>query len=74
MAEPNKKPLRQIARPFVADGPSAVSVRDRLKGLTTQDEKVLRRTWGASLRATWPAAAVTAWTTPPTPGPSESGR
>jgi hypothetical protein len=42
MAELNKKPLRQIARPFVADGPSGVSVRDRLKGLTTQDEKVLR--------------------------------
>src|SRR5690348_2238923 len=42
MAEPNKKPLRQIARPFVADGPSGVSVRDRLKNLTAQDEKVLR--------------------------------
>ena len=42
MAEPDKKPLRQIARPFVADGPSGVSVRDRLKGLTTRDEKVLR--------------------------------
>ncbi|MDH6135764.1 IS605 OrfB family transposase [Kitasatospora sp. MAA4] len=37
-----RKPLRQIARPFVADGPSGVSVRDRLKGLTPQDEKVLR--------------------------------
>lgn len=40
MAE--KKPLRQIARPFVADGPSGVSIRDRLKGLTPEDEKVLR--------------------------------
>ncbi|MFF4121147.1 IS200/IS605 family accessory protein TnpB-related protein [Streptomyces sp. NPDC001714] len=40
MAE--KKPLRQIARPFVADGPSGVSVRDRLKHLTPEDEKVLR--------------------------------
>lgn len=41
MAE-QKRPLRQIARPFVADGPSGVSVRDRLKGLTAEDEKVLR--------------------------------
>lgn len=40
MAE--KKPLRQIARPFVADGPSGVSIRDRLKSLTAEDEKVLR--------------------------------
>ncbi|GAA3797027.1 hypothetical protein GCM10022206_40750 [Streptomyces chiangmaiensis] len=30
MAEPNKKPLRQIARPFVTGGPSGVSIRDRL--------------------------------------------
>ena len=42
MAETSKMPLRQIARPFVADGPSGVSIRDRLKGLTVQDEKVLR--------------------------------
>ena len=34
--------LRRIARPFVADGPSGVSIRDRLKGLTSQDEEVLR--------------------------------
>ncbi|MFH8446558.1 IS200/IS605 family accessory protein TnpB-related protein [Streptomyces sp. NPDC018026] len=40
MAE--KKLLRQIARPFVADGPSGVSIRDRLKGLAVQDEQVLR--------------------------------
>ncbi|MFE7597742.1 IS200/IS605 family accessory protein TnpB-related protein [Streptomyces sp. NPDC057494] len=40
MAE--KKRLRQIARPFVVDGPSGVSVRDRLKGLTAEDEEVLR--------------------------------
>ncbi|MFB7026288.1 MULTISPECIES: hypothetical protein [unclassified Streptomyces] len=40
MAE--KKQLRQIARPFVADGPSGVSVRDRFKGITPEDEKVLR--------------------------------
>ncbi|GLX36622.1 transposase [Streptomyces roseochromogenus] len=37
-----KRPLRQIGRPFVAVGPSGVSVRDRLKGLTVEDEKVLR--------------------------------
>ncbi|MEU6323173.1 IS200/IS605 family accessory protein TnpB-related protein [Streptomyces sp. NPDC047009] len=42
MAEPNKRPLRQIARPFVVGGPSGVSIRDRLKGLTPEDEKVLR--------------------------------
>ena len=36
------RPLRQIARPFVAAGPSGVSIRDRLKGLTAQDEAVLR--------------------------------
>jgi IS605 OrfB family transposase len=36
------RPLRAIARPFVADGPSGVSIRDRLKGLTAEDEKVLR--------------------------------
>ncbi|MGW5210667.1 IS200/IS605 family accessory protein TnpB-related protein [Streptomyces sp. NPDC004051] len=37
-----RKVLRQIARPFVAEGPSGVSIRDRLKGLTAEDEKVLR--------------------------------
>ncbi|MEU9295250.1 IS200/IS605 family accessory protein TnpB-related protein [Streptomyces sp. NPDC048266] len=40
MAE--QKRLRQIARPFVVDGPTGVSVRDRLKGLRVEDEKVLR--------------------------------
>ncbi|MCA2221750.1 IS200/IS605 family accessory protein TnpB-related protein [Nonomuraea aurantiaca] len=35
--------LRPIAAPFVAAGPSGVAVRDRLKGLTAQDEQVLRR-------------------------------
>ncbi|MFF7442328.1 IS200/IS605 family accessory protein TnpB-related protein [Streptomyces sp. NPDC008122] len=40
MAE--KKPIRRIARPFVADGPTGVSVRDRLKVLTAEDEEVLR--------------------------------
>jgi IS605 OrfB family transposase len=42
MTEPQKKPLRAIAAPFVALGPSGVSIRDRLKGLTAEDEKVLR--------------------------------
>jgi len=37
-----RKQLRQIARPFVAAGPTGVSIRDRLKGLTVQDERVLR--------------------------------
>ncbi|MGW1885067.1 IS200/IS605 family accessory protein TnpB-related protein [Streptomyces sp. NPDC001970] len=37
-----RRPLRQIARPFVADGPTGVSIRDRLGGLTAGDEKVLR--------------------------------
>ncbi|EFL17069.1 IS200/IS605 family element transposase accessory protein TnpB [Streptomyces sp. C] len=34
--------LRPVAAPFVALGPSGVAVRDRLKGLTPADEKVLR--------------------------------
>lgn len=38
----DKKQLRAIDAPFVALGPSGVSIRDRLKGLTPQDEKVLR--------------------------------
>ncbi|MFE7273318.1 IS200/IS605 family accessory protein TnpB-related protein [Streptomyces sp. NPDC057623] len=38
----HRKPLRQIARPFVADGPTGVSIRDRLKKLTVEDEKVLQ--------------------------------
>ncbi|MFF3272820.1 IS200/IS605 family accessory protein TnpB-related protein [Streptomyces chrestomyceticus] len=42
MAEQKRKPLRQIARPFVADGPPGVSIRDRLKGLTPEDEQMLR--------------------------------
>ncbi|MFJ2899990.1 IS200/IS605 family accessory protein TnpB-related protein [Streptomyces sp. NPDC087218] len=41
MAEP-KKQLRPIAPPFVAPGPSGASIRDRLKHLTPEDEKVLR--------------------------------
>ena len=45
MAEPKKppkKPLRRIDPSFVALGPSGVSIRDRLKGLTPADETVLR--------------------------------
>ncbi|MEU7854071.1 IS200/IS605 family accessory protein TnpB-related protein [Nonomuraea sp. NPDC049141] len=34
--------LRLIAAPFVAPGPSGVAIRDRLKGLTARDERVLR--------------------------------
>jgi hypothetical protein len=34
--------LREMAAPFVAVGPSGVAVRDRLKHLTTEDERVLR--------------------------------
>ncbi|GAA3813728.1 hypothetical protein GCM10022206_60300 [Streptomyces chiangmaiensis] len=42
MAEPQKKPLREIARPFVTGGPSGVSIRDRLGGLAPEDDTVLR--------------------------------
>ncbi|MGW5671145.1 IS200/IS605 family accessory protein TnpB-related protein [Micromonospora sp. NPDC003776] len=34
--------VRPIDPPFVALGPSGVAIRDRLKGLTGEDEKVLR--------------------------------
>jgi IS605 OrfB family transposase len=33
--------LREVAAPFVVPGPSGVAVRTRLKGLTSEDEKVL---------------------------------
>ncbi|MFJ9642504.1 IS200/IS605 family accessory protein TnpB-related protein [Streptomyces sp. NPDC101206] len=36
--------LREVAAPFVVPGPSGVAVRDRLKDLTAEDEKVLRLT------------------------------
>ena len=42
MTEPKKKQLRAIDAPFVAPGPSGVAIRDRLKHLTPEDEKVLR--------------------------------
>ncbi|MFE5088500.1 IS200/IS605 family accessory protein TnpB-related protein [Streptomyces mirabilis] len=38
----SKKQLRPIGAPFVALGPSGVAIRDRLKHLTTEDDKVLR--------------------------------
>ncbi|MGW0395174.1 IS200/IS605 family accessory protein TnpB-related protein [Streptomyces sp. NPDC003042] len=44
MAEPKK--LRSIAPPFVVLGPSGVAVRDRLKHLSGEDEKVLRAVGG----------------------------
>ncbi|MEU5100361.1 IS200/IS605 family accessory protein TnpB-related protein, partial [Streptomyces sp. NPDC020996] len=34
--------LRELAAPFVVPGPSGVAVRDRLKHLTAEDERVLR--------------------------------
>ncbi|MFF3354707.1 IS200/IS605 family accessory protein TnpB-related protein, partial [Streptomyces sp. NPDC002917] len=34
--------VRELAVPFVAPGPCGVAIRDRLKHLTPQDEKVLR--------------------------------
>jgi IS605 OrfB family transposase len=40
--KPKKKQLRVIDAPFVALGPSGVAIRDRLKHLTPEDEKVLR--------------------------------
>ncbi|WP_330331728.1 transposase [Streptomyces sp. NBC_00536] len=39
---PKKKQLRTLDAPFVALGPSGVAIRDRLKNLTPEDEKVLR--------------------------------
>ncbi|MDX2396210.1 MULTISPECIES: transposase [unclassified Streptomyces] len=42
MRQDQRKRLRVIADPFVALGPSGVALRDRLKHLTPEDEKVLR--------------------------------
>ena len=42
MRRDQKKQLRVIADPFVVLGPSGVALRDRLKHLTPEDEKVLR--------------------------------
>ena len=55
--------LREVAAPFVVPGPAGVAIRDRLKGLTEQDEKVLR--WSVAL-GRWPRgisrpAARTGW-------------
>jgi hypothetical protein len=63
--KPNKQ-LRGIDAPFVAAGPSGVSIRDRLKGLTPEDEKVLRLV-GAHL------GSLAASSTPTTRGPGASG-
>lgn len=41
-AGPGRRSLRDIARPYVAAGLSGVSIRDRLKGLTSGDDSVLR--------------------------------
>jgi IS605 OrfB family transposase len=38
--------LREVAAPFVAPGPTGVAIRAGLKGLTGQDEKVLRLVGG----------------------------
>ncbi|MFC9088615.1 IS200/IS605 family accessory protein TnpB-related protein [Nocardiopsis dassonvillei] len=42
MAGTGTRRLRTLADPFPAPAPSGVSVRDRLKGLTPEDEAVLR--------------------------------
>ncbi|WP_406737998.1 transposase [Streptomyces sp. NBC_00853] len=42
MTEESKKKLRTIDAPFVALGPSGVAIRDRLKNLSVEDDKVLR--------------------------------
>jgi hypothetical protein len=43
MTEPEKKKqLRTVDAPFVALGPSGVAIRDRLKHLALEDDKVLR--------------------------------
>ncbi|HCA87064.1 MAG TPA: transposase, partial [Streptomyces sp.] len=40
--KPDKKQLRAIDAPFVTLGPSGVAIRDRLRHLTPEDERVLR--------------------------------
>ncbi|GAA3797796.1 IS200/IS605 family accessory protein TnpB-related protein [Streptomyces chiangmaiensis] len=42
MAE-RRKPLRAIEAPFAVLGPSGVAIRTRIKGLTPEDDEVLRR-------------------------------
>ena len=49
MAEP--KSLRPIAAPFVAAWPTGVAIRARLKGLTIEDEGVLRQVTDPTMRA-----------------------
>lgn len=38
--------LREVAAPFVVTGPSGVAIRERLKGLTPEDEQALRLVGG----------------------------
>lgn len=38
--------MRKVAASFVAPGPTGVAIRDSLKGLTTQDQRVLRLVGG----------------------------
>ncbi|HET6634637.1 MAG TPA: transposase, partial [Streptomyces sp.] len=42
MRQDTKRQLRVIDAPFVVPGPPGVTVRDRLKHLTAEDEEVLR--------------------------------
>jgi hypothetical protein len=68
--------LRTIADPFVALGPSGVAIRDRLKHLTTQDEKVLRLVGahlGSLASKDLKARCADAWSTPPRRGRPVSG-
>lgn len=39
-------PLRLLQAPFIAPGPCGVAIRDRLRGLTAEDDKVLRAVGG----------------------------
>jgi hypothetical protein len=69
-------PLRPIDPPFVALGPSGVAIRTRLKGLTADDDKVLRA-MGAHLGS--PASKISSagvlmgWSTPRRRGRPVSG-
>lgn len=41
--------LRVLVVSYVVPGPSGVAVRDRIKGLTAEDETVLRAGWKGRL-------------------------
>ena len=47
----NMVDVRPIDAPFVALGPSGVAIRDRLKGLTPEDDRCCG--WSASTWARW---------------------